>query len=169
MKDTDLYGIFTNAIGGYIPVENLKPFLPYQDTVTPPMGDYYTLNITSIRDVGWSQERQGETTETGVEVLQDTQRVYGVQFDFYGKNALNNANIGKQALHSEIRKNKQISLKEMSEIRNLTELEENGKFLKRYSFDLGVFVADTLEPIGEEMYLKQGQILIINRGNNERI
>ncbi|MDR0571926.1 MAG: hypothetical protein LBG48_03705 [Rickettsiales bacterium] len=157
----DLYQILIDIIG-----KGIQPVLPYQDKYPPPPEDYYTLNIISVRNIGWSQERQGAASEGGVTVVHDFQKIYTVQFDFYGINAIDNVNRYRHILAVGVRKNKEISFKSISEIRNLTELEKNGSFERRYTFDLEFFATDTLIPETGEMYLKRGKILVINRGNN---
>lgn len=154
-------------------LQSLMPTLqwvnPYTDrSPLPPVGtNYATFNIMRVDDRGWSQERPTnyDATTGLISIDYDVQRIYSVQLDFYGPDAFDNASIFKQTLQVNLAENFGIvDLKVMSEIRNLTFLQENKEFMPRYSFDLDVFVVDTITKTTPG--IERVQIKIVNRGNN---
>lgn len=163
MTENDLY----NYLQSLMP--KLQFVNPYTDKVPlPPVGtDYATFNILNVDDRGWSQARQtGYDEQTGVITLEwDVQRIYSIQLDFYGPNALNNATVFKQTLQVGLAKTFGVAdLKTLSPIRNLTFLQENKTYMKRYNFDVDVFVVDTITNTSPA--IEYAEIKIINRGNN---
>lgn len=113
----------------------------------PPRTDWASMTVVDIDDIGWSQDRNTDYDDTtGIILVQwDIQRIYNVRFDFYGKNAFNNCAIFKQSLQVALATKQGLAdLKEMSEIRNLTFLQESKDYEYRYQFDCKVFVVDTI-------------------------
>lgn len=163
MTEKDLYDYLQSLM------PELQFISAYTDKAPVPLTDYATFNVINIADRGWSQSRQADYIEERdkdlLKVSYDVQRIYTVQIDFYGANAFNNATIFKQNLQVGLTKNFGIAdLKKISPIRNLTFLQENKQWLKRYNFDIELYVVDTIErnsPIIETATIK-----IINRGNN---
>ena len=158
MKEQDLFDLLQNLM----PV-GLQFINPYIDKATVPKGDWAVMNIINIEDKGRSQERQIDYTDKRVSIAYDQTRIYTVQFDFYGKNALDNCTTFKQTLQIELDRlsktgKSTVGLKTMGIIRNLTELLENKLFLKRYSFDFDLFVIDTIEQ--ERNYLLGANITV---------
>lgn len=153
-------------------LQNLMPDLqfvnPYTDNVPlPKKGDYATFNILDVTDRGWSQPRQiGYNSETGlISLAYDVQRVYRVQLDFYGPNAFDNATLFKQTLQVNLSNTfGDADLKMLSPIRNLTFLQENKRYMRRYNFDAEVFVVDTITRTSPA--IETAEITIVNRGNN---
>ena len=139
----------------------------YTDDVPVPLTDYATFNVVNIEDRGWSQKRQLCYNEE-IKIVKnayDVQRIYTVQLDFYGENAFNNALIFEQELQVGLANTFGVAdLKKISSIRNLTFLQENKQFLKRYSFDVELFVVDTIERTAP--IIETAKVEIINRGNN---
>lgn len=154
-------------------LESLMPTIqwvaPYlSNTPLPPIGtDWGQINILRVSDRGWSQGRnQSYDDDKGlITVAYDVQRVYSIQIDFFGPNALENALVFKQNLQVGLANNIGIAdLKVMSEIRNLTQLLENTNYMHRYEFDVDVFVVDTITKTTP--VIETAEITIINRGNN---
>ena len=146
MNEEELY----NFLQSLMP-EGLQFVNPYIDKATPPLGDWAQMNIINIQEKGRSQERQVSYNEEEgiVEVAFDQTRIYTIQFDFFGANALLNCNTFKQNLQVNLDRNSHINkssvgLKTMGDTKNLTWLLENKKYLKRYSFDFDLFVVDTI-------------------------
>lgn len=153
-------------------LQNMMPDLqfvnPYTDTVPlPKKGDYATFNVLDIADRGWSQSRQvGYDSETGlISLAYDVQRIYRVQLDFYGPNAFNNATLFKQTLQVNLSNYfGDADLKILSPIRNLTFLQENKRYMRRYNFDVEVFVVDTITKTSPA--IETAEVTIVNRGNS---
>lgn len=142
---------------------------PYQDgnPIPPVNTNWGQINIMNISDKGWSQARQTEYNEdTGIiSQSYDVQRIYSVQIDFYGPDALDKATVFKQKLQvGLVNHNDFADLKVMSEIRNMTQLLENKAYMHRYNFDVDVFVVDTITETTPA--IETAQITIVNRGNN---
>lgn len=147
-------------------IQWVQPYLD-NEPLPPPNTNWATLNIMNISDRGWSQARQTEyDPETGLTTqAYDVQRIYAVQFDFYGPDALNNATAFKQNLQVGLATQTGIAdLKSMSEIRNLTFLMENKAYMHRYNFDTEMFVVDTITKTTPA--IETAEITIVNRGNN---
>lgn len=134
-------------------LQSLMPELqfvePYTDNVPLPKPgiNFATFNVLGISDIGWSQPRHEKyDKENGlITVAYDVQRIYRVQLDFYGPEAFNNASLFKHTLQVNLTKNFNIAdLKKISDIRNLTFLQENKKYMKRYNFDVELFIVDTI-------------------------
>ena len=142
---------------------------PYLDNMPlPPVGtNWGQISINRISDRGWSQGRQKTYDDkTGViTVAYDVQRIYSMQIDFFGPDALENATTFKQHLQVGLAGNFGIAdLKVMSEIRNLTQLLENTNYMHRYGFDVDVFVVDTITKTTP--VIETATVTIVNRGNN---
>lgn len=147
-------------------IQWVQPYLD-NEPLPPPNTNWATLNIMNVSDRGWSQSRQTEyDPETGLTTqAYDVQRIYAVQFDFYGPDALNNATVFKQNLQVGLATQTGIAdLKSMSEIRNLTFLMENKAYMHRYNFDTEMFVVDTITKTTPA--IETAEITIVNRGNN---
>ena len=154
-------------------LESLMPRIqwvaPYlSDVPLPPVGtNWGQINIIRVSDRGWSQPRQKSYDDkTGIITQEyDVQRVYSIQIDFFGPDALQNATEFKQNLQVGLANNFGIAdLKVMSEIRNLTQLLENKCYLHRYEFDVDVFVVDTITKTTPA--IETATVTIVNRGNN---
>lgn len=157
--------------GLYDFLQSLMPELQfinaYTDDAPVPLSDYATFNVLDISDRGWSQKRQKSYDDEKHTVISayDVQRIYTVQLDFYGQNAFDNARVFKQTLQVALTKTFGIAdLKQMSPIRNLTFLQENKQWMKRYNFDVELFVVDTVERTSP--VIETAKITIVNRGNN---
>lgn len=167
MKDNDLY----DFLQSYLPT-GLQFINPYIDNSPVPLDDYAVMNILYVTPVTRiSQQRQNsyDDIEKTVSINYDWEKIYKVQFDFYGSNALDNAlnyqhnlqvNLDDNTYTDEIN----INIKEISEIRNLSDLLQSKKYLKRYSFDISLFVIDTITK--EDIYLTNFQNTICRVGNN---
>lgn len=140
--------------------------LPTNETNNP---DYATMNVLGVDDRGWAQTVQtGYDAEQGTNSLRfDTQRIYRVQIDFYGPNAFDNATVFKQTLQVNLTKQKTtVDLKSMSEIRNLTSLDDSKTYVHRYNFDVEVFLVDSITQTTP--VIESAKITIVNRGNNQQ-
>lgn len=147
----------------------LQWVMPYEsyDSLPPVGTNWGQINITSVSDRGWSQNRQSAYDDTTGKITQswDVQRIYSVQLDFFGPNALENATRFKQYLQVGLATEYGIAdLKVMSEIRNLTQLLENTDYMHRYEFDVDVFVVDTITKTTP--VIETAEITIVNRGIN---
>ena len=161
MTEKDLYDFLQSLM------PELQFINAYTDNVPVPLSDYATFNVLDISDRGWSQKRQKSyDDEQGIVTnAYDVQRIYRVQLDFYGSNAFDNAQVFKQTLHVALTKTFGIAdLKRMSPIRNLSFLQENKQWLRRYNFDAELFVVDTVERTSP--VIETAKIKIVNRGNN---
>jgi len=163
MQDSVIY----DFLEGLLP-EGLQFVDPYLDEVPLPKGDWAQMNILNIQNIGWEQRRTDSFDEEKglVKNAWDIQRVYSIQFDFYGESAFNNSVTYQQNLRVALMEKKPllVDLKQMGNIENRTELLENKKYLKRYGFDLDVFVVDTI--YDEKPYFETIKIRIANRGNH---
>lgn len=141
MTENDLY----NTLQAFLP-NNLQFVDPYLDDVPLPKGDWCQMNILNITPIAWNQRRYNALNQQGTaSFLYDIQKVYNIQFDFYGENALDNANLYHQTLMVNIVEDDDtISLKRIGDIQNRCFLQENKKYLKRYGFDIEVFIVDTI-------------------------
>lgn len=147
----------------------LQWVMPYEsyDSLPPVGTNWGQINITSVSDRGWSQNRQSAYDDSTGKITQswDVQRIYSVQLDFFGPNALENATRFKQYLQVGLATEYGIAdLKVMSEIRNLTQLLENTDYMHRYEFDVDVFVVDTITKTTP--VIETAEITIVNRGIN---
>lgn len=144
---------------------------PYLDDVPLPPNDtdYATMNVLGVSDRGWAQTVQTKyDANKGTNDLRfDTQRIYRVQIDFYGPNAFSNATVFKQTLQVNLAKQKTtVDLKSLSEIRNLTSLQENKGYIHRYNFDAELFLVDSITQTTP--VIESAKITIVNRGNNQQ-
>lgn len=121
---------------------------PYIDDSPVPNTDWCSMNILNTDTIGRSAERQGDIDKQNktLTVYYDLNKVYKIQFDFYGANAFNNASIYLQTLQVELDENKSSNyyLKTIGTINNLTELLEDTRYLKRYSFYIDLFTIETI-------------------------
>lgn len=163
MTEEDLY----DYLGSMLP-SGLQFVAPYLDDVPVPNTDWAQMTVIDIRERGWSQQRQiSYDDDTGIVTKgYDVLRVYKIQFDFYGKSAYDNVRAYKQNLEVNIGEDTQniTGFKLESDIRNLTFLQENKMYLKRYSFDLDLFIVDTI--IKSSPTIDKVENKIFNRGNN---
>lgn len=140
---------------------------PYQDEVPQPLTDWAQMTILSREPIGWSQEYYIGDSENGDAIFKaDINRVYDVQFDFYGESAFDNAGEYQQriqvALSQDI--NNKMDLKNMGVVENRTFLQENKKYQKRYGFDLSCFVVDTIT--SESPYFDKIKTKLLRYGSN---
>lgn len=122
---------------------------PYQDEVPQPKGDWAQMNVLDRQNIGLSQ-RKTDFVDTGtgeITFAYDIQRIYEIQFDFYGENAYDNAGIYQQTLQVNLcnDENEQMCFKTIGSVENRTFLQENKKYQRRYGFDLTCFVIDTIQ------------------------
>lgn len=148
----------------------LQWVMPYDsDDALPPVGtNWGQINIIRVFDRGWSQRRKSTVYDDKTGLITqswDVQRIYSVQIDFFGPDALDNATRFKQYLQVGLATEYGIAdLKVMSEIRNLTQLLENTSYMHRYEFDVDVFVVDTVTKTTP--VIETAEITIVNRGIN---
>lgn len=146
MMEPDLYDYLQSLMPT---LQFVNPYI--DDRPLPKPGiDFATFNILDVQDIGWSQPRHTNyDKEKGlISIAYDVQRIYRVQLDFYGPAALGNASLFKQTLQVNLTQNYGVAdLKKMSTLRNLTFLQENKKYMKRYNFDVELFVVDTVTKI----------------------
>lgn len=140
---------------------------PYIDRVPQPLGNWAQMNIFDRENIAWNQPRYlgyQEDTQT-VQYAYDVERIYRIQFDFYGENAFDNAGIYQQTLQQALVDNDGLlDLKTIGTVENRTFLQENKLYQRRYGFDLEAFVVDTI--INENPSLETVEYKIVNRGNN---
>ena len=163
MESSALY----DFLEGLLP-EGLQFVDPYLDEVPLPKGDWAQMNIINVENIGWEQRRTDSFNEIKglVKNAWDIQRIYTVQFDFYGASAFKNCVQYQQELRVALMEKKSLllDLKQMGNIENRTALLENKKYLRRYGFDLEVFAVDTI--FTEKPYFESIKIRIGNRGNH---
>ncbi len=140
---------------------------PYLDKTPQPKGDWAQMNILDRENIAWNQSRlleYNEEAQTG-QWAYDVERIYTIQFDFYGKNAFDNAGLYQQTLQQALVDNDGLlDLKTIGTVENRTFLMENKLYQRRYGFDLQAFVVDTI--INESPSLERVEYKIVNRGNN---
>lgn len=161
MTEKDFYDTLQSLLPAGLQFVN-----PYLDKVPLPQGDWAQMNIINIEPIAWNQSRYvSETQDNKGQYAYDIERVYNVQFDFYGESAYNNALLYQQNLNRAlVETDGSIDLKTLGIIENRTALLENKKFMKRYGFDASMFVVDTITQ--EHPYIKDIKYKIVNRGNN---
>lgn len=147
----------------------LQWVMPYEtyDSLPPVGTNWGQISILRVSDRGWSQDRQTAYDERTGTISQawDVQRIYSIQIDFFGPDALENATVFKQTLQVGLATEYGIAdLKVMSEIRNMTQLLENTNYIHRYNFDVDVFVVDTITKTTP--VIETAEITIVNRGIN---
>ena len=95
----------------------------------------------------------------------DMQSSYRGPLYCYGENAHYNSTVFKQTLQVNLaQKYGPADLKQLSPIRNLSFLQENKQWLRRYNFDAEVFIVDTVEQTSP--VIETATVKIVNRGNN---
>ena len=138
---------------------------PFIDKYALPNGDFATFNVISVATDGWVQNQYISDKDYKITVGNTQQKIYRVQLDFYGPNALNNCNVFRQTLQMNLQKpDLEIGLKSVSEMRNLTALLTDKKYQLRYNFDIELFIIDTV--LTEQPVIEKATIEIVNRGNN---
>lgn len=162
MQEQKLY----DFLQGLLP-NDMQFMNPYLDDDPAPKSNFVQMTVLPVRPVGRSQQREVSFDETdkNVQVAYDLERIYTVQFDFYGPDAFENALIYQQTLEVNLKEipNPIGNLKTFSEIRNLTDLQENKRFLKRYSFDVELYIIDSISK--EQPYLTRFQKTLVRAGN----
>ena len=139
---------------------------PYLDEVPLPLGDWAQMNILSVDPIAWNQERYVADTKEGLGSYEyDIERIYTIQIDFYGANALSNASLFHQTLQKNVVfEGTTISLKRIGVIDNRSFLQENKKFQKRYGFDIELFIVDTIS--NDSAYIDNIRVTVARYGNN---
>lgn len=164
MQEQKLY----DFLQGLLP-NGLQFMNPFLDSDPVPLRDFAQMTVLPMRPVGLSQQREASFNkdQKTVDVAYDLERVYKVQFDFYGFNAFENALLYQQTLEVNLRETLKppCTLKTFSEIRNLTDLQENKRFLKRYSFDVDLYIVDSI--LKEQPYLTSFTHTLVRAGNGE--
>lgn len=161
MTEKDLY----DTLQGLLPT-GLQFVDPYLDEVPLPQGDWAQMNVINVTPIAWNQSRYVIDAQNDKgQYAYDVERIYLVQFDFYGESAYNNALIFQQNLNKNlVETDGAVDLKTLGIIENRTSLLENKKFMRRYGFDAELFVVDTIT--AEHPYIKDIKYKIVNRGNN---
>lgn len=119
---------------------------PYLSTVPLPTGDFCSLNILPIEDVGLSAVRTSAYNAQTQTISQEysQERVYTVQFDCFGDGAFDLALSIKGALkdffYNEV--NTLFRIKTVTDIENNMELQTNKKFKERFTFRMSFYVID---------------------------
>lgn len=145
MREIDLYTYLKSLMP-----DGMQFVLSYLDSVPLPKRgtDWAQMTVLNVTPKAWAQERQtAYNSETAsVSVSYDWNKIYNVQFDFYGENAFDNANIFYQNLQINLvnDKNAPVHLGRLGEIRNLTFLEDMKRFCRRYTFVVEFLAVDTI-------------------------
>lgn len=142
---------------------------PYFDRVPLPEDgrDFATFNLINLSPIGWNIPKQNsyDAEKNEITVGYTQEKVYTVQLDFFGANAMNNANTYRQILTMNLQRPKmKVGLKTVSPIRNLTSLLTNKKWQKRYEFEIDLFIVDEVSTT--QPAIETATITIVNRGNN---
>lgn len=160
MTENDLY----NTLQGLMP-EGVQFVDPYLDEVPLPKGDYVQMNIIDIEPIAWNQRRVDTSDEENATFAYDIERIYRVQVDFYGANAFDNASLFHQSLMVNIVEDDDtVCLKKIGDIQNRCFLQENKKYLRRYGFDIELFIVDTITK--DSPYLKNIVVNLARIGTN---
>lgn len=160
MTENDLY----NTLQGLMP-EGVQFVDPYLDEVPLPNGDYVQMNIIDIEPIAWNQRRVDTSDEEKATFAYDIERIYRVQVDFYGANAFDNASLFHQSLMVNIVEDDDtVCLKKIGDIQNRCFLQENKKYLRRYGFDIELFIVDTITK--DSPYLKNIVVNLARIGTN---
>lgn len=160
MTENDLY----NTLQGLMP-EGVQFVDPYLDEVPLPKGDYVQMNIIDIEPIAWNQRRIDTSDEEKATFAYDIERIYRVQVDFYGANAFDNASLFHQSLMVNIVEDDDtVCLKKIGDIQNRCFLQENKKYLRRYGFDIELFIVDTITK--DSPYLKNIVVNLARIGTN---
>ncbi len=160
MTENDLY----NTLQGLMP-EGVQFVDPYLDEVPLPKGDYVQMNIIDIEPIAWNQRRVDTSDEEKATFAYDIERIYRVQVDFYGANAFDNASLFHQSLMVNIvEDDDMVCLKKIGDIQNRCFLQENKKYLRRYGFDIELFIVDTITK--DSPYLKNIVVNLARIGTN---
>ena len=142
MRESDLY----DTLQALMP-EGVQFVDPYLDEVPLPNGDYAQMNVLDVKPIGWNQKRYVSTDDVKrtVKYDYDLEKVYKVQIDFYGEGAFDNAvSFHQNLMANAVDDDSVVNLKVIGDIQNRCFLQENKKFLKRYGFDIELFVVDTI-------------------------
>ena len=119
---------------------------PYLSDVPLPKGDFVSLNILPVEDVAASQHRTtAYDAESGtVSVPYSQERIYTVQFDCFGADALDTALMLKQRLKDFFYNTPDtlFNLKTVTDIENLSDFLDNKRYLERYSFRMSFYIMD---------------------------
>ena len=160
MTENDLY----NTLQVLMP-EGVQFVDPYLDEVPLPKSDYVQMNIIDIEPIAWNQRRVETSDEEKATFAYDIERIYRVQVDFYGANAFDNASLFHQSLMVNIVEDDDtVCLKKIGDIQNRCFLQENKKYLRRYGFDIELFIVDTITK--DSPYLKNIVVNLARIGTN---
>lgn len=119
---------------------------PYLSDVPLPKGDFVSLNILPVEDVAASQHRTTayDAEASTISVTYSQERIYTVQFDCFGADALDTALMLKQRLKDFFYDTPDtlFNLKTVTDIENLSDLLDNKRYLERYSFRMSFYIMD---------------------------
>ena len=126
--------------------------------------------VVGKRNIELNQEGEAEYVEETdtLNINYNQLKVATIQLDFYGPDALTYCNYYKQVLKMNFQVSKGqglLDLKKISDIRDLTFLEPNKHFCRRYNFDIEAYIVDTIQISSQ--YIDSATIQIVNRGNGE--
>lgn len=140
MTEKDLY----DTLQALMPA-GLQFVDPYLDEVPLPKDNYAQMNIIEVQPIAWNQRRVDKSDDKKATFAYDIEKIYRVQVDFYGSKAYDNALYFHQALTVNlVEDDDTICLKRAGAIENRCFLQENKKYLKRYGFDIELFIVDTI-------------------------
>lgn len=119
---------------------------PYLSKAPLPKGDFCSLNILPVEDVGLAAVRtsayDAQTQTISQEYSQE--RVYTIQFDCFGDGGFDLALLIKGTLkdffYNEV--NTLFRLKTVTDIENNTDLQPNKKYKERFTFRMSFFIID---------------------------
>lgn len=159
MTENDLY----DTLQALMPA-GLQFVDPYQDEVPLPKDNYAQMNIIDVQPIAWNQRRVNTYDEKKATFSYDIEQIYRVQIDFYGSNAYNNALFFHHSLMVNlVEDDDQVCLKKIGDIQNRCFLQENKKYLKRYGFDIELFIVDTINK--DSPYLDKIVVNLARIGN----
>lgn len=159
MTENDLY----NVLQGLMP-SGLQFVDPYLDEVPLPKDNYAQMNIIEVQPIGWNQRRIDTSDDKKATFAYDIEKIYRVQIDFYGSESYDNALYFHQSLSVNlVEDDDTICLKRIGNIENRCFLQENKKYLKRYGFDIELFIVDTITK--DSPYLKNILVNLARIGN----
>jgi hypothetical protein len=159
MTENDLY----DTLQALMPA-GLQFVDPYLDEVPLPQDNYAQMNIIEVQPIGWNQRRVDKSDDKKATFAYDIEKIYRVQVDFYGSNAYDNALYFHQALSVNlVEDDDTICLKRIGNIENRCFLQENKKYLKRYGFDIELFIVDTITK--DSPYLENILVNLARIGN----
>lgn len=159
MTENDLY----DTLQALMPA-GLQFVDPYLDEVPLPQDNYAQMNIIEVQPIGWNQRRVDTSDDKKATFAYDIEKIYRVQIDFYGSESYDNALYFHQSLSVNlVEDDDTICLKRIGNIENRCFLQENKKYLKRYGFDIELFIVDTITK--DSPYLKNILVNLARIGN----